>query len=108
MVDKAMNISHLLTQVSKESFSASRSIGSRFPYGFNALGWVCTATTFAATNGAIAAPAAVTPVILWLVAARRCKNVALCFRDNENVDTRDEGFVKLFHGWWFLTGFWLN
>lgn len=65
MVDKAMNISHLLTQESKESFSASRSNGGGFPYGLNALGWVGAATAFAAPTAGFADPAFVIPVILW-------------------------------------------
>lgn len=75
MVDKARNISHLLTQVSKESFSASRSNGGGLPYGLNALGWAGAAITFAAPTAAFAAAAAAAarPVIVWLVAVGPAK-----------------------------------
>lgn len=56
IVERAMKISHLLTHVSKESFSASRSNGGGLPYGLNARGVdCCAAATAAAAAAAMAA-----------------------------------------------------
>jgi hypothetical protein len=68
IVDNAMKICHLLTQVSKESFSASRSNGGGLPYGLNARGVGCCAAAAAVAAASSAGGAGV---------ITRCR-VALC------------------------------